>query len=525
MPKWTLAVTMALIPVTLCAEEVREKHALTAVETWVQSVTADARPDAVVEFMEPFLAEGPVVAYIAHLEGGGFCLGGADDLLLPVYLYSPVNTFDPENREYQYILEDIAGRLTKIEGAFNRQDPILQTYEEALWDRLDLWDDLIAGRVPDRKESGDDRAAPTLMELPVTAAWHQGSPYNDLAPVLTPGSDEHCVVGCVATAMGQIMKYWQWPHTGNGSGSTTYDYRYRTTWDSAALPNDPNIDPSSWWNGRFEWVAWGGGLLRMNGYWDGTLYGGARRACNGGGPCTDADYLDAVEDLWNGLTQASTNCAANFGTASYNWNIIEDVHQDPPDGGDLEVAELCYHAGIAVNMGYGVWSSSAGSPRDAFVDHFRYDPDAVFNDRNATTMVDEIQWLRPIQLCGSSNSGGHCWVVAGYNQGTSPWEFLMNLGWGGGTTEWFICDDVFPIDQVHAVKVAPLNVVKFVGGSAGGDGSPGSPYQTIYTALASAADGATLIFKAGSTHTITGDSLTIDRPMTLRGHNVTITKP
>ena len=159
----------------------------------------------------------------------------------------------------------------------------------------------------------------------------------------------------------------------------------------------------------------------------------------------------------------------------------------------------------------------------ALPDHFRYDDDATFASRNVNTMVTEIQWLRPVQLGGQSDSGGHSWVVCGYNKGTSPWQFLMNMGWGGGSTDWYSVDEVFPNDQGHTTRIAPEIVVEFVGGSAGGDGSPSSPYQTIYTALASAADGATLIFKAGTSHTITGDSLTIDRPVTLKGHNVTIT--
>ena len=137
-------------------------------------------------------------------------------------------------------------------------------------------------------------------------------------------------------------------------------------------------------------------------------------------------------------------------------------------------------------------------------------------------MTEEIQWMRPVQLCGSSETGGHCWVVAGYNKGTSPWQFLMNMGWGGGTTEWYTCDDVFPNDQVHAVKIAPQGVVKFVGGSSGGDGTPNSPYQDLSTALTEVPDGTTLVFNAGTTHTYPDTSLVLDRPLTLMGHEVTI---
>ena len=63
----------------LTEEEVRA-----AVQTWLRNVTADARPDAVVEKMEPHIVDGGTLAYIARLARGGFCIAGADELALPV---------------------------------------------------------------------------------------------------------------------------------------------------------------------------------------------------------------------------------------------------------------------------------------------------------------------------------------------------------------------------------------------------------------------------------------------------------
>ena len=59
-------------------------------------------------------------------------------------------------------------------------------------------------------------------------------------------------------------------------------------------------------------------------------------------------YLNALAALYNRLTLASTTKTANFGTTTYNWSVMQDVHTDPVDAGDAEVAELCYHAGIAI---------------------------------------------------------------------------------------------------------------------------------------------------------------------------------
>ena len=75
--------------------------------------------------------------------------------------------------------------------------------------------------------------------------------------------------------------------------------------------------------------------------------------------------------------------------------------------------------------------------------------------------------------------------------------------------------------QSQITQIAPENSVKFVGNSTSGDGSPDSPYQNIETALVSAPDNATLVFKAGSDNTFSTNTLTINRPLTLKGCDVT----
>ncbi len=80
-----LALSVMLVPSAALAREMTSAEVRTAAETWVRNLTVDARPDAQVAMLEPHRVGGQTVAYIAHLEGGGYCLCGADDHLLPVY--------------------------------------------------------------------------------------------------------------------------------------------------------------------------------------------------------------------------------------------------------------------------------------------------------------------------------------------------------------------------------------------------------------------------------------------------------
>lgn len=520
-----LSLTLCLIFVSafLRAGELSEQDVEVAVETWVRYVTADARPDAYIVKMEPHIVDGKTVAYIAHLSREGFCLCGADDSVLPVYLYNPYGIYDPDNPDYQYFLWEIATRTKKLTEAIRENDPKLQQYQKNLSDRATFWQKLIVGIVPERiRRTRGLLVEPDSMILGLTSQWRQRSPYNDQCPELTPGADEHTVVGCVATAMSQIMYYWKWPSSGVGTGSTIYNYRWRTTWDEEPLINNPGIPLINLWNDRLEWTATAGGRLRMNGYWDNSLYTSAQSIND------DPNYLNALKKLWNRLTQASTNYSANFGATNYNWSIIEDIHIDPPGLGDNEVAKLCYHAGISVAMDYGIEGSGAytADVDNALKDHFRYDYDATYNGRDIYTMTEEILWLRPLEIDGCDSLGCHAWVVYGYNKATDPdRQFLMNMGWGPWASHvWYSCDEVFPNDQHHVTRIAPQSVIRFVGDSNPGDGSPDDPYEDIEEAVVLAPNDATLIFKVGSVNTFSASTLVINRPLTLKGVDVVIQK-
>lgn len=524
-----LLLCLILMPAFSQTEELTADQVRAAVQTWVRSVTADAQPDAIIEKLEPYQVERETVAYIAHLVNGGFCLCGPDDLVLPVYLYCPQGTYDSQIPDYQYILREIEMRLKNLRKGLEENDPNLLQYQVVLSERASAWQDLIAGRVPPRNESRV-RVEPDMMVLDLTSTWHQYSPYNDQCPELTPGVDENVKVGCVATAMSQIMYYWQWPNTGMGSGSTVYYYRWRDNWDEEPLAADPVIPVDNWWIDRLEWDAADGGKLRMNGYWDQSLYDKAKDINE------DADYRSALQTLWNRLTSVESHLSANFGATTYDWSIVEDVHDstDVPDAGDNEVAQICYHAGLAVSMDYGVRLSTTYTiyVDNALMDHFRYDPDAVYASRDIYDMTDEIQWLRPLEISGQKPEGGvgHAWVVFGYNKATDPdRQFKMNLGWGGGSDGWYSCDDInlpgpYTEDQFIIKWIAPLDVVQFVDSLFfdPGDGSPDDPYENIEEAIVEAPDGATLILKAGSVNTFSAATLVIDKPLTLKGYDVVI---
>ena len=58
------------------------------------------------------------------------------------------------------------------------------------------------------------------VEALIKTKWDQGTPYNNLTPTYTEKNKTvHYVTGCVATAMAQAMKYYNYPEKGKGTKS------------------------------------------------------------------------------------------------------------------------------------------------------------------------------------------------------------------------------------------------------------------------------------------------------------------
>jgi hypothetical protein len=516
--------TTAFAQGTLDQREIR-----TAVETWVREWTPHAKPDAVIQSFEPYVKEGETRAYIARLSGGGYCLCGADPLVLPVYLYCPEGTYDPRNPSCRYVLDEISGRTKYLRNALSRNAPEVRSIRGGLSQRARDWSALASGRAPAARSNGRGTPDPVKLELELTCKWDQPSPYNDQCPNLSPGYDEHVYAGCNTIAVAQLMYYWQWPSQGSGSHTWHYDYRWRTigSWDTEPLSIDPAIPPNwpkdqigttKYARLRYDYVN---KRLEMTGYWDESLYTAAQNLC------TNSSYLIALANLYNRLSPNTYYDTVYPGSSFYDWSLMEDKHSDPVDPGDQEAAELINHIGNTIVSGWGIAGTGSNFiySDSALETYFHYDPDTLAQPRDANAMISDIQWLRACGLGGgNSGGGGHAWVVHGYDAGYPNTRFLMNMGWGGASDGWYTLDNLpggFHLNQDNLLQVAPVNV-RFVGSAAYGDGSPDSPYKNIQDAIAKVADHSTLIFKACLVDTSVSSTLVINKPLTLKGYDVTI---
>ena len=145
----------------------------------------------------------PTLYYINYANGN-YAIVSAEDNFYPVLAYSDegltnINNLPPA---FYYWLDNYSTQIKQIREA-----------ELEYPENVQLWQSLIEGSYQNTFRT--ERSVAPL----VTTMWDQGWPYNALCPVDSQGSGGHVYTGCVATAMGMVMKYWNHPQTGVGNES------------------------------------------------------------------------------------------------------------------------------------------------------------------------------------------------------------------------------------------------------------------------------------------------------------------
>lgn len=226
----------------------------------------------------------------------GYAILSADDIAAPLLGYSDSGKFDADNMspEMKWWLEEYTRQIEygRMMGAAPYQQMTTRAEKEAV--------------------------APL-----VETRWNQNAPYN----LQTPEVDgRHCVTGCVATAMAQVMKYWNYPTTGKGTGECTVKNKDNSTRTERMLLDEQNFD----WNNMLDRYSEGATEVQT------AAVAYLMKAC---GYATNMKY--ALDQSGTGVLYVATSLVNNF---DYNKNILyaQRSYYTASEWGDLiydEVAE------------------------------------------------------------------------------------------------------------------------------------------------------------------------------------------
>lgn len=156
------------------------------------------------------ISNGDTVYYIFSNADGGFAIVSADDAAVPLLGYSRISQVGNvnTNKMLKYQLERYGGKISELKHKNATNASVLREWR--------MFSDTVASDsepadtvIADTILTDDTVIADTIVEvLPlITSQWEQSGYYNDSCPTY---------VGCVAIAMGQVMRYHQWPQKGRG---------------------------------------------------------------------------------------------------------------------------------------------------------------------------------------------------------------------------------------------------------------------------------------------------------------------
>jgi len=142
--------------------------------------------------------------YVFNTGSNGFVMISADDRVVPVlgfstessfragYLPSSIaDWFDNYSRQINYVIANGLTAAPKVSSQWTSLMSDVKTLS---------------------------KTTVTIVPPMMKTAWNQSPNYNYLCP-FDYTADTNVVTGCVATAMAQVMKFWNWPRRGEGMHS------------------------------------------------------------------------------------------------------------------------------------------------------------------------------------------------------------------------------------------------------------------------------------------------------------------
>lgn len=227
------------------AEIVTMDEALTVANNWItvlmqkKSAWGDANK-AHVEDVQEFQRDGRILGYFCRVWPKGYIIISLRKELAPVKACSATSDLDPASEEgmadlikdcMERILNTIEKEVGPVRSAQTEDvSRILEINYRSVWTELERDEDEFEKGLGSGVIEMDYQEGEVLLDT----RWSQGDPYNRDCPAPPSGDDcdqPRCVVGCVATAGAQVMRYWYWPPYGAGSG---YDDPY----DWVNMPDD-----------------------------------------------------------------------------------------------------------------------------------------------------------------------------------------------------------------------------------------------------------------------------------------------
>ena len=316
------------------------------------TLRAPAIADIKLAYAEESSAISGTNAYYAfNITGGGFIIVAGEDRAYPVLGFSDQGHLDYNN---------LPDNFKALMRGYKEEIEYLQSHPE-----LNV--------TPALRTTRGTGVAPLTR-----TTWGQGMPYYLQCPIY---NGEYCVVGCVATAMAQVMYYWGYPTSCEGVNSY---YCYDIGQTIPALPST-----------TFDYSK----MLLSYSHWDWDL-----------GELIQDTYTDEQAQE---VAKLSRYCGQAV-----------DMAYSPEGSGAYVFSQL------SAMQDFGYSDDAQDVSRDSwFWENYT-------TEEWEAMVREELDKRQPILYSASDpEAGGHAFVCDGYN---SEGLFHFNFGWYGTCDGWYV---------------------------------------------------------------------------------------
>ena len=405
----------------------------------------------------------------------GFTILSEDNQAVPVLAYDLYNRFSLEKipPATQQWLQNYADQIQKVQ-----EENIQNSEYENQWNSILEQDFSLF--------SNHERDVSPL----VSTEWEQGNPYNMYCPT---ESGQHTLVGCVAVAMGQIMKFHNWPE--NGIGSNSYQWNGQTvSADFESTSYDWNNMPSSLGYGsttaQKQAVAT---LLFHCGVGVNMDYG-----LDGSG--SNSEYAEYAMQYYFGYSSSIDLVnKSSYQIEQFNQMLIDNLESSQPiyyagnDGTMGHAFVLDGYQGSSYfhfNWGWGGWLDGYFylSNLTPGYSNFNYDQQAIINIKkpvqafppqnlNAMVMGSDVMltWESPTEI---ENFTGYRIYRGGeeifYLEGVQSISYF-DIGLSAGTHTYFVTSQYYETEYIQP-ESEPSNTVTVEIGTNSGDENLSTSY-------------------------------------------------
>jgi hypothetical protein len=405
---------LLLFPAKLQAKPMNSGQAEKMVNGWLK---VDPRPLRTqlgnqVKQTDVFTDEkGEPIYYVVYLKPAGFVITPADDLIEPIIAFADNGTYDPspDNPLGALVSQDIPGRIAaarNFQAVVGGTQKKLTSQQKALektcleaqskWAEMQDYSDMVG--VMGLSSISDVRVAPLVQSKWSQTTICSGSYacYNYYTPPYGAGSTSNYPCGCLATAMAQYMRYWQYPTAGVGTGCFTIKV------DS--VPQTACLRGGNGSGGQYSWANM---VLVPN--------------CS-----TTLTQRQAIGSLTYDAGVAVSMSYSSGGSGAF----MDDAR-------DAMVGTFLYNNAI---LGY----------------DYSYIPKANLN----LMINPNLDWSNPVILgiYSTTTLSGHAVVADGYGYDASTLYHHLNLGWSGSYDAWYNLPNIGTYYEFDTVDTCIYNI-------------------------------------------------------------------